>query len=183
MQLFLRACALGFAVLVAQLWHLVPAHAETVIHSTATPPNPSADDPRALEDGQVADRLAIEKDKHDRTVRHVVLPATGGTRAYAPPVQPAPVRYSGTIQQIIQQAFAPLGSGAVTWAERVAMCESGDNPNAVNRSSGAAGLFQIMPSTWAGTPYASQSEFDAVANARAAAWIYGRRGGSAWTCS
>lgn len=181
MQQLLRAVALGVAVLIAQLWHLVPAHAATVTHSTATPPIPAADDPRELQDEQVGDRLAIEKAVHDRSVRRVVLPVTAGP---APAVrQPAPVRYSGTIQQIIQQAFAPLGSGAVTWAERVAMCESGDNPNAVNRSSGAEGLFQIMPSTWAGTPYASQSEFDPVANAKAAAWIYAHRGGSAWTCS
>src|SRR5437899_18883 len=83
---------------------------------------------------------------------------------------------SGSIQDIIRAAFAPLGSGAVSWALRVASCESGYNPNAVNASSGAAGLFQFLRSTWAGTPYAGSSIFDPVANAKAAAWLYSTYG-------
>jgi len=181
MQQLLRAVALGTAVLIAQLGHLVPVHATAATHLPATPPIPVADDPHQLRDDQMAGRLAIEKARRDRASAQVALPFTAGP---APAVrQAAPVKYSGTIPQVIQQAFSPLGSAAVSWAERVAMCESGDNPGAVNRSSGAAGLFQILPSTWAGTPYASQSEFDPVANAKAAAWIYAHRGGSAWTCS
>ena len=180
MPQLLRACALGLAVLIAQVWHLVPAHAEIDTHGATTPTTPVTDERLALELQQLDDRHAILAAKRVRTQHPVVLPVTG---AYRPAAPPEPVHYSGTIQQLIQQAFAPLGSGAVSWAERVAMCESGDNPNAVNRSSGAEGLFQIMPGTWAGTPYASQSEFDPVANAKAAAWIYARRGGSAWSCA
>ncbi|HEY7202361.1 MAG TPA: transglycosylase SLT domain-containing protein [Candidatus Dormibacteraeota bacterium] len=89
---------------------------------------------------------------------------------------------SGSIPAIITAAFSPLGSGAVTWALRVAKCESGYNPNAVNASSGAAGLFQFMRSTWAGTPYAGSSIFDPVANARAAAWLYVHGGPGNWSC-
>ncbi len=65
---------------------------------------------------------------------------------------------------------------------RVAMCESSLNPNNVNASSGASGLFQFMPSTWRTTPYADQNIFDATANANAAAWMWsvGRRG--EWSC-
>jgi soluble lytic murein transglycosylase-like protein len=65
---------------------------------------------------------------------------------------------------------------------RVAACESVWDPNAVNSSSGASGLFQFMPGTWLSTPYADQSIFDPVANARAAAWMWsvGRR--NEWTC-
>jgi resuscitation-promoting factor RpfC len=33
--------------------------------------------------------------------------------------------------------------------------ESGGNPRAVNPSSGAGGLFQFLPSTWAGLGYGS----------------------------
>ncbi|HEX6489666.1 MAG TPA: transglycosylase family protein [Candidatus Dormibacteraeota bacterium] len=170
----MRALALAFTVLIAHVAALLPhphAHQRPATSTTRPVPNARLIIPRRREiDGVV---LAA-----------AVLPAS--TAATAPPARPiaapAPSRYSGTIQQIIQQAFAPLGAGAVTWAERVARCESGDNPSARN-PSGASGLFQIMPGTWAGTPYASQSPFDAVANARAAAWIYARRGGSAWSCS
>jgi len=89
---------------------------------------------------------------------------------------------SGSIPDIITAAFSPLGSGAVSWALRVARCESGYNPNAVNASSGAAGLFQFLRSTWAGTPYAASSPFDPVANARAAAWLYVHGGPGNWQC-
>jgi transglycosylase-like protein with SLT domain len=181
MPQFVRACALVFTVLIAQIWHLVPAHAAAETHVPTAPILPVADDPQALQTDELTTRLDEAAAKRASAERPVVLPVTGG---YTRPLsQPQPVHYSGTIQQIIQQAFAPLGQTAVTWAERVAMCESGDNPTAVNRSSGAEGLFQIMPGTWAGTPYASQSPFDPVANAKAAAWIYARRGGSAWSCS
>ena len=71
----------------------------------------------------------------------------------------------------------------MSWALRVAACESGDNPNAVNASSGAAGLFQFLRSTWARTPYAASSPFDPVANARAAAWLYVHGGPGNWQCS
>lgn len=65
---------------------------------------------------------------------------------------------------------------------RVAQCESVLDPNAVNPVSGASGLFQFLPSTWAQTPYANQSIFDPTANANAAAWMWsvGRR--NEWTC-
>ena len=86
------------------------------------------------------------------------------------------------IQQIILDAFARLGAGAQQWALRVAKCESNYNPLAVNPYSGASGLFQFLPSTWAITPQHAQSVFDAVANAQAAAWLYQRSGPSQWSC-
>jgi hypothetical protein len=98
----------------------------------------------------------------------------------APPA--APVAAGGSIQQIILDAFAPLGAGAQQWALRVAKCESGYNPNAVNRGSGASGLFQFMPATWASMPQGRQSVFNAVANAQAAAVLYARSGPNQWSC-
>ena len=89
----------------------------------------------------------------------------------------------GAIQAIILDAFAPLGAAAQSWALRVAKCESNYNPYAVNRSSGASGLFQFLPSTWAGSPYHAQSVFDPTANAHAAAWLYQRSGPGQWVCS
>jgi hypothetical protein len=86
------------------------------------------------------------------------------------------------IAKIITDAFSPLGQDAVVWAMRVAWCESRYHPNSVNSDSGASGLFQFMPSTWSGTPWANQSPFDPVANANAAAWLYNRYGPGRWTC-
>jgi hypothetical protein len=86
------------------------------------------------------------------------------------------------IGKIITDAFSPLGQDAVVWAMRVAWCESRYHPNSVNSDSGASGLFQFMPSTWSGTPWANQSPFDPVANANAAAWLYNRYGPGRWSC-
>lgn len=86
------------------------------------------------------------------------------------------------IAKIIYDAFSPLGPDAVVWADRVAWCESRYHPNSINTDSGASGLFQFMPSTWGGTPWANQSPFDPVANAQAAAWLYNRYGPGRWTC-
>jgi membrane-bound lytic murein transglycosylase B len=89
---------------------------------------------------------------------------------------------SSDIAKIITDAFSSLGHDAVVWALRIAYCESRYHPNSVNSASGASGLFQFMPSTWRGTPWASQSPFDPVANAQAAAWLYSHYGPGRWSC-
>jgi Transglycosylase SLT domain len=86
------------------------------------------------------------------------------------------------IAKDITDAFSPLGAAAVQWAMNVAWCESRYHPNSVNTDSGAAGLFQFLPSTWSGTPYAKQSPFDPRANAFAAAWLYSHYGPGRWVC-
>jgi soluble lytic murein transglycosylase-like protein len=65
---------------------------------------------------------------------------------------------------------------------RVARCESVLDPNAVNASSNASGLFQFLPSTWETTPYADQDIFDPVANAEAAAWMWDNGRRNEWVC-
>jgi hypothetical protein len=87
------------------------------------------------------------------------------------------------IAKIINDAFSPLGPRAVQWAINVAYCESRYHPNSVNTDSGATGLFQFMAGTWSGTPWASQSRLDPVANAFAAAWLYKTYGPGRWSCS
>jgi hypothetical protein len=86
------------------------------------------------------------------------------------------------VRQIIVSAFSPLGPSAVSWALRVASCESHYHPNSLNQTSGASGLFQFLPSTWSHTPYASQSPFNPYANALAAAWLYRHSGPGQWSC-
>lgn len=86
----------------------------------------------------------------------------------------------GSITSIITQAALRFGQ-APSDAIRVATCESGLDPSQ-NNSGGAEGLFQFMPGTWATTPYASMSIFNAWASANAAMWMWshGRRG--EWVC-
>jgi hypothetical protein len=86
------------------------------------------------------------------------------------------------IAKIINDAFGPLGPRAVQWAINIAYCESRYHPNSVNTDSGATGLFQFMAGTWSGTPWASKSRFDPVANAQAAAWLYTHYGPGRWSC-
>ena len=171
MPQFLRAITLALAMLVAHVWHVVPHGAASAPRSPEMTSRPHS--------GVAAVRRIRALEAHLEAAE--APPPRPIASVYVAHRAPAPPRYSGSISQIIQQAFAPLGQAAVGWAERVAMCESGDNPYARN-PDGASGLFQFMPSTWAGTPYASSSVFDPVANARAAAWLYARRGASAWSC-
>lgn len=96
---------------------------------------------------------------------------------------PAPAA-AGSVQAIIEGAFAPLGATAQQWGLCIAYHESGDNPNAVQPGAGGAeGLFQFEPSTWLTTPEgaAGDSIFDATASSEAAAWEYSRGNYDAWT--
>lgn len=75
-------------------------------------------------------------------------------------------------------------------AVSVATCESRLRATAVNSYSHAKGLFQFIPSTWAGewNPYRRQSALDPVYNARAANVLYHRIEGGVmlrwrhWNC-
>jgi uncharacterized protein YraI len=88
---------------------------------------------------------------------------------------------AGDIESIIAAAAQRYGQSPAAMIS-VAQCESRLDPSAFNGNSGASGLFQFLPSTWASTPYASQSIWDPYASANAAAWMWsvGRRG--EWVC-
>jgi len=65
---------------------------------------------------------------------------------------------------------------------RVARCESGLDPNAVGGGGAYHGLFQFVPSTFAGTPYGKYDIYDPWANANAAGWMWSEGKKSNWVC-
>jgi hypothetical protein len=62
----------------------------------------------------------------------------------------------------------------------IAHRESRYNWRVTNSSSGAAGLFQFMPRTWAYTPYRSRSPYHPRWAALAAMWMWKHGWKSAW---
>ena len=110
----------------------------------------------------------------------VVTPVAEVRRVGTKPA-PAP----GDIESIIRAAAASWGADA-NQLLRVAWCESHYNPSAVNARSGAAGLFQFMPATWAANSmragYAGASVFDPVASANVAAYMFAHGQASQWSC-
>ncbi|MDQ6898506.1 MAG: transglycosylase SLT domain-containing protein [Candidatus Dormibacteraeota bacterium] len=128
---------------------------------------------------QLADAIAAQAAQSQKPVPdQTQTPTAPATTANTPPAA------QGSIQQIILDAFASQGAGAQAWALRIAKCESGYNPRAFNASSGAAGLFQFLPSTWRNMPQgkAGKDVFDPVANAQAAAYYYSTSGAGPWVC-
>ncbi len=121
--------------------------------------------------------------------QNLCIPASGVVKSSATqqsPVYNAPVVSSnGSVASMITQVFGPYAASALS----VARCESGLNPGAYNPTaiggSHAAGVFQILyPSTWAGTPQAGASPYNAMANILAAHSIFVRDGYSwrEWVC-
>jgi len=78
-------------------------------------------------------------------------------------------------RSLVQQFFP---SHRVEEALRIINCESNGDPDAVNPYSGAAGLFQFLPSTWASTApkagYPDASPYQPEANVASAAWLANR---------
>lgn len=106
-------------------------------------------------------------------------PAAPATRPAPPAFTPPPPGSGGDGLAAIYAVFG--NSPGLSWALRVANCESHYNPLAVNRSSGASGLFQFMPSTW-NANFPGQNIWDPYAQARGALVFYNAGRQSAWTC-
>lgn len=132
------------------------------------------------------------EDQRPSSILEVAAPVPQIIRVGALPVPaPAPIAApavsygSGAIQDIIIAAAGRWGADAQQLL-RVAKCESGFNPNAYNASSGASGLFQFLPSTWAANSvragYGGASSFDPVANANTAAMMFRNGQAGQWVC-
>jgi soluble lytic murein transglycosylase-like protein len=182
-----------FSLAVALGLSLIPGHHQPAPSSRTVHLDPSllSERPelRSLKlDGQSSERwtavqAALQAEIDAEKAREAAAAAAAAAAARPSPPRPAPAPNPGVaaVQNLIRQAFAPMGQTAVDWGLRVAACESGYNPNAYN-PDGASGVFQFMPSTFRATPYGNQNIFDATANVDAAAWYYGQHGGGAWSC-
>ena len=163
---------------------------EDVPFAVRLQPDPSLDRQRQVvvtpgAPGQVENTYRIRVVDGRETARdllasqQLVAPVTEvrrlGTRI--PPV-------SSEIEAIIREAAAAQGADAEQLL-RVAYCESRFNPGAYN-PSGASGLFQFLPSTWAANSvragYAGASPFDPVASANVAAFMFARGQAGQWVC-
>ena len=96
-------------------------------------------------------------------------------------------RRLGLIIMAIALAGAALhGGGGGSYQSCVIAHESSGNAKAVNQSSGAGGLYQFLPSTWATTPWGSQYPGGAqtapvsVQN-QAFQWLYAQQGTAPWS--
>jgi hypothetical protein len=103
-------------------------------------------------------------------------PASGG--AYGP----GGAGYSE--QQVIDIIYEAANTHGQSGDDmlRVARCESSLNPHAVGGGGAYHGLFQFIPSTFAGTPYGQYDIYDAWANANAAGWMWSQGKKSDWVC-
>jgi hypothetical protein len=84
-----------------------------------------------------------------------------------------------TVREAIDLSCATFGYCSALWQK--AQCESSLSPLSRNLS-GASGLFQFLPSTWATTPYRSFSIWSPYANALAAGWMHEHGRGGEWVC-
>ena len=115
-------------------------------------------------------------------------PAPAPVEAPPPPPAPKPVAYvpapvyvpssRGQIADIIRAAAARYGVSGDTLL-RVAMCESGLNPNASN-PSGASGLFQFKSATFYG--HGGHNIWDPTDQADVAARMFAQGQARQWTC-
>lgn len=137
----------------------------------------------ALDDVAQAKAKAAEENRQadNPPVTTTAPPGTSATTT-APPVTTAPgsgepwIPPPGVEQWrgLVSEHFP---SNRVDEALHIMWCESHGDPDAYNPYSGASGLFQFIPSTWASASvsagYAGASAFDPEANTASAAWLAG----------
>jgi hypothetical protein len=130
------------------------------------------------------DRARAEEEQKRREAQATTTTTVGGTtpttRHDPPPIRPGVEQW----RPLVSRHFR---ADLVEDALRIMQCESLGDPNAVNPYSGASGLYQFLPGTWAvasvGAGYEAASVFDPEANIAAAAWLagyYEARGSSPW---
>ncbi len=87
---------------------------------------------------------------------------------------------TGVSKCFIKRAAANFGQSRKR-AFYIAHRESRFNYKVTNSSSGAAGLYQFMPRTWASTPYRNKSRYSPKYAALGAMWMWSKGGYSHWS--
>ena len=148
----------------------------------------------------LGDRLARQRALADQLTAERQAAAAlalqlGETRPHPTPSDPAPDPEPpkppkppdpgpAAVKAMIGQYFGPLGQDQVDIALCVAEAESGFDPHAENPATGAAGVFQFIPSTWTSLSEAAgwggSSVFEAEANVAVAAWTVEHAGWGGW---
>jgi hypothetical protein len=149
----------------------------------------------------LAKARAAEQDRQDNRGTTTTTTSPGTTTTTSPqstppttsaPPSTTPTSFPPHIEQwrgLVSQFFP---ASRVNEALAIIRCESNGDPDAYNPYSGAAGLFQFLPSTWATTSpnagYGGASVFDPEANVATAAWLanryqqLGQYYWQAWSC-
>jgi hypothetical protein len=132
---------------------------------------------------QVGQRLTLSSwHPHKAWLNRVALAAIPAPPP-APVAAPAPVTAAApaTVTQPASTSTATY-SGSGSYQQCVIAAESGGNPSAVNPSSGAGGLYQFLPSTWAALGHSGLPQNASVAEQNQAfQQEYAQSGGSAWS--
>jgi hypothetical protein len=136
----------------------------------------------------LVEKLQQEEALQERTDESTLdVGSTGESPSSSPPPSPpaptlAPPR--DVVMALIRDRFASLGSRTTDVAVCVAERESNFDPLAVNPATGAAGVFQFIPATWASLSELAgrggASVFDARSNVAVAAWTVAHYGWHPW---
>jgi hypothetical protein len=81
----------------------------------------------------------------------------------------------------IAEAAAAYGQSEQAMV-RVARCESGLDPCALNGDGPYYGLYQFLKSTWRSTPFGDQDIYDPQAQAMATGWMWQQGRKHEWAC-
>lgn len=148
---------------------------------------------------QGVEAAAAKAAREDRLVTTTTTPATaGGATTTTSPTNTTTTdgSYPWTPPPEVEQWRALVAqyfpSNRVDEALHIMWCESGGDPDAYNPYSGASGLFQFIPSTWATTAgpagFPGADVFDPEPNIGSAAWLadlyaeLGQYYWTAWSC-
>jgi len=176
--------------------------ASTTTTTTTQAPAPQAETPEVAAATQSSDQTdaadtTTTAAPRTTTTTRAPTPTTTTTQAPPPPTTTttAPPNDGGgprpaeNWRGLVSQYFP---SDLVNEALSIIQCESKGDPSAYNSRSGASGLFQFIPGTWANVSpkagWGGASPFDPEANVASAAWLvdYSINNGQYrwyhWTC-